>query len=179
MIWVLVCNNMCQYERHFGSFSRHRNPTILETVSIPTAMRILFTEIQWQGIILAPMCLCQGKMWKSKVKNIFSYHFPRWPVRVKPCHCDGPRCTTRYSSFPDCAITYRLSNNEKTATSSIQCWDEVFLQSMAFYVKISTRMVSNNTICDLRNTDLIPPWTQICIVDSCQHASMMYVHISA
>ena len=32
MIWILVCNNMCRYERHFGSFSR--NPTILETVSI-------------------------------------------------------------------------------------------------------------------------------------------------
>ena len=32
MIWVLVCINMCRYERHFGSI--HRNPTILETVSI-------------------------------------------------------------------------------------------------------------------------------------------------
>ena len=37
----------------------------------PILMRILFIEIQWHGIILAPMCLCQGKMWKSKVKNIF------------------------------------------------------------------------------------------------------------
>ena len=24
-----------------------------------------------------------GKMWKSNVKNIFSYNFPRWPVGVK------------------------------------------------------------------------------------------------
>ena len=32
MIWVLVCNNMYQYEHHFGSF--YCNPTILETVSI-------------------------------------------------------------------------------------------------------------------------------------------------
>ena len=76
---------MCRYVRHFGSFSRYRNPTILETVSIPIAMRILFIEIQWQGIILTLMCLCQGKMRKSKVKNIFSYHFPHWPVGVKPC----------------------------------------------------------------------------------------------
>ena len=29
-------------------------------------------------------CVCvQGKMWKSNVKNIFSYNFPRWPVGVK------------------------------------------------------------------------------------------------
>ena len=27
-------------------------------VSIPTALRILFIEMQWQGIILAPICLC-------------------------------------------------------------------------------------------------------------------------
>ena len=36
--------------------------------------RIFFIEIQRQGIILAPMCLCWGKMWKSNVKNIF--HIP-------------------------------------------------------------------------------------------------------
>ena len=29
------------------------------------------------------MRLCSGKMWKSNVKNIFSYNFPRWPVGVK------------------------------------------------------------------------------------------------
>ena len=28
------------------------------------------------------MRLCSGKMWKSNVKNIFSYNFPRWPVGV-------------------------------------------------------------------------------------------------
>ena len=32
MTWALVCNIMCRYECHFGSF--YRNPTILETVSI-------------------------------------------------------------------------------------------------------------------------------------------------
>ena len=32
---------------------------------------------------LSPMRLCSGKMWKSNVKNIFSYNFPRWPVGVK------------------------------------------------------------------------------------------------
>ena len=29
------------------------------------------------------MRLCSGKMWKSNVKNTFSYNFPRWPVGVK------------------------------------------------------------------------------------------------
>ena len=42
-----------------------------------------FIEIQRQGEILSPMRLCSGKMWKSNVKNIFSYNFPRWPVGVK------------------------------------------------------------------------------------------------
>ena len=39
-----------------------------------------FIEIQWQGIIPAPMCLCKGKMWKSNVKNIFD--ILHWPVGV-------------------------------------------------------------------------------------------------
>ena len=42
--------------------------------------RIFFIEIQQQGIILAPMCLCEGKMWKSNVKNIC--HIPCRPVGV-------------------------------------------------------------------------------------------------
>ena len=42
-----------------------------------------FIEIQRQGKFLSPMRLCSGKMWKSNVKNIFSYNFPRWPVGVK------------------------------------------------------------------------------------------------
>ena len=172
MIWVLVCNNMCRYERHFGSFSRYRNPTILETVSIPTTMRILFIEIQWQGIILALMCVCQGKMWKSKVRNIFPYHFPRWPVGVKPCH--------GALKFPWLRNHLRLINNKNTATSSIRCCDQVFLQSIAFYVKIWTGMVSNNTISWSATYEILTYFhlelsrgTQICIVDSCQHASMI------
>ena len=86
MIWVLACNKMYRYERHFGSF--YHNPTILETVSIlaskqvnGSTQKIFYIKIQRRGIILAPMCLCQGKMWKSHVKNIF--HIPRWPVGVK------------------------------------------------------------------------------------------------
>ena len=94
MIWVLVCNNMCRCERHFGSF--HHHPTIFNTMK-PTAMQILFIEIQWQGIILAPMCLCQGKMWKSKVKNIF--HITSHVGLLEWSH------TKWYSSFSDCAIT--------------------------------------------------------------------------
>ena len=47
--------------------TQYRNPTILETVSIASESvktDNLFIEIQRQGIILAPMCLCKGKMWK-------------------------------------------------------------------------------------------------------------------
>ena len=50
---------MYQYERHFGSF--YRNPTIFETVAIASKWvnaEIFFIEIQRQGIILAPVCLC-------------------------------------------------------------------------------------------------------------------------
>ena len=42
---------------------------------------IIFYWNTTTGIILAPMCLWQGKMWKSNVKNIF--HIPLWPVGVK------------------------------------------------------------------------------------------------
>ena len=45
--------------------------------------RRFLIEIQRQGKILSPMRLCSGKMWKSNVKNIFSYNFPLWPVGVK------------------------------------------------------------------------------------------------
>ena len=72
MIWVLLT--------HFESF--YRNP---ETVSIAGKWvdtdRIenrFFIEIQRQGIILAPMCLCLGKNVKTKGKECFSYNFPRW-----------------------------------------------------------------------------------------------------
>ena len=62
VIWALFSDNMYQYGRHFLSF--YCNPTILETVfaerfQLPgSTLRIFFTEIQQQEIILAPMCLC-------------------------------------------------------------------------------------------------------------------------
>ena len=82
--WLaIICIGMNIF---FGSF--YHNPTILETVSIlaskhvnGSTQKIFFIKIQRQGIILALMCLCQGKMWKSHVQNIF--HMPRWPVGVK------------------------------------------------------------------------------------------------
>ena len=49
-------------------------------------MIAVFIEIQRQGKILSPMRLCSGKMWKTNVKNIFSYDFPHWPVGVKSYH---------------------------------------------------------------------------------------------
>ena len=64
--------------------------------------RIFFIEIQRQGMILAPIFLCYGKMQKSNVKNIF--HIPCWPVGVSTGQ------NTWYAGdrgvFRDCAITY-------------------------------------------------------------------------
>ena len=97
MIWGLVCNNMYWYECHFGSF--YRDPTIIETVSIAsqwvntfaqTDWKAVFNEIQRKGIFPAPMWLCWGKMWKSDVMNIFSYHFPR------PCVAKNATGQRRY-----------------------------------------------------------------------------------
>ena len=95
-----------------------------------------FTEMQQQGIILGPMCLCQGKMWKSKVTNIF--HITSNVGLSEWFH------TSRYSSFPDCTITKASSTIENT--SPIRCFDQVFLYSMVFYVMMWTGMASNNTI---------------------------------
>ena len=68
MIWALVWDNMYRYGRHFGS--SYRNPTISDGFRLPRSTRqIFFVEIQHE-IILAPMCLCQRKMWKSNVNNI-------------------------------------------------------------------------------------------------------------
>ena len=56
MVWVLVCNDMYRYERHFRSY--YRKPTILATVSIPAASQrvntdlienLFFTEIKKTG----------------------------------------------------------------------------------------------------------------------------------
>ena len=44
--------------------------------------RIFSTEIQWQGIILAPMGLCYWKMWKWNVKNIFHIGLSEWKSNI-------------------------------------------------------------------------------------------------
>ena len=64
---------------------RSERPLLAETVSVAGKvgsqhgphLKSFFIEIQWQGIILASVCLCKSKMWKSNVKNVFNY-FPRW-----------------------------------------------------------------------------------------------------
>ena len=70
MIWALVCDDMYRDGRHFGSF--YLNPTILETIfdCLGQHGEFFFVEIQHE-IILAPMCLCQRKMWKWNVYTIF------------------------------------------------------------------------------------------------------------
>ena len=73
-----------------------------------------FIEIQRQGIILGPMCLCLSKTWKSKAK-IFFHTISR--VGLK---------------FPWLRNHVRLINNK--STSPIRCFDQGFLYSIVFYV---------------------------------------------
>ena len=80
---------MYRYERNFDSFYRKSNNS--ETVSILSKWvntdlmddRRFLLKHNDREIFLSPMRLCSRKMWKSNVKNIFSYNFPRWPVGVK------------------------------------------------------------------------------------------------
>ena len=64
------------------------------------------------------MRLCSGKMWKTNVKNIFSYDFPRWPVGVKSYHVvfkllrnqqNGPKLEILQSAINTCLIINILS----------------------------------------------------------------------
>ena len=55
----------------------------IKMTATPNWWSPFFIAIQQQGKILSPIRLCSGKMWKSNVKNIFSYNFPRYPVGVK------------------------------------------------------------------------------------------------
>ena len=53
--------------------------------STPTSwmIAVFYWNTTTGKFFLSPMRLCSGKMWKSNVKNIFSYNFPCWPVGVK------------------------------------------------------------------------------------------------
>ena len=103
-------------------------------------------------------------MWKSNIKNVFSYQFPRWSK------------VSLIAQSLTC-LPGRLINNKKTYP--IRCFAQVFLCSRVFYVNIWTGMASNNTISwsatydstvqyqnTAQNTDLFPPWTRLCIADS-------------
>ena len=61
-----------------------------------------------------------GKMWKSNVKNIFSYHFPRWPMGVKSNHV--------VLTFPACTITYHVSTKPGSERQHITEWMHIWQQ---------------------------------------------------
>ena len=106
---------------------------------------LFFIEIQRQGIIQTPMCLCWGKMWKSKVKNIFNIISH---VGLK---------------FP------WLRNQLNKNISPIRCFDQVFLYSMVFYVNIWKEMASNNTISWSTTYDSILPISAVNTDLPCLH----------
>ena len=118
MIWALVCDNMYRYGRHFGSFCRNHGAIYACTwTSVPqtsnfrdgfrlpgSTRRIFFVEIQHE-IILAPMCLCQRKMWKSNVIN-------RWRPSQKRRAAGYDRqhvISRRLRVLPTCPEWLRLS----------------------------------------------------------------------
>ena len=82
MIWVLACNNMLRYECDLESF--HRNPTILETVSIASKWVNMENFFYWNTMTgnnsSTNVSLSRYNV-KITCKNIF--HIPRWPVGVK------------------------------------------------------------------------------------------------
>ena len=82
-------------------------------------MIAVFIEIRRQGKILLSMCLCSGKMWKSNVKNIFSYNFPRWPAGVKSYHVVLKLLHNQYHLRPvnKKYFTYDVFSGMKSATT--------------------------------------------------------------
>ena len=114
-LWIaILCIDMAVI---FLSF--YRNPMILETVSpggfdcLGQHRESFFNGIQRHEIILAPMCLCYCKMWKSNVKNIFISHVGLSELKVKP-H-GSPM------SFLDCALTqltYHVSTQRQRGKTS-------------------------------------------------------------
>ena len=115
-----------------------------------------FIEIQRQGIILALVCLCKSKMWKSNVKNVFN-HFPRWSE----------------VSLIAQSLTGETHQTHLRFDVSIKHFSIVWC--FMYTVNIWTGMASNNTISwyatydstvQYQNTDLFPPWTRLRIADS-------------
>ena len=78
--------------------------------------RIFFVEIQHE-IILAPMCLCQRKVWKSNAIFFISH------VGLPEFNCSSPR---GYSEeFPaDCAITYHVSTQRQNIIDTTHTWQQ-------------------------------------------------------
>ena len=107
---------------------------------------------------------------KIKGKECFSYNFRRW----SGCVC---------LQFPWLRNHLRLINNKNT--SSIRCFDYVFLYSMLFYVTIWTGMVSNRYIdqyvhVSARSHGLRSTSQQLNIsaVKNTRFASQIHVHVS-
>ena len=97
-LWFAVCTSFLVFIPQSNNFR--------DGFRLPGSTRWIFIEI-----ILAPMCLCRRKMWKSNVKkNIFLH-----PALA--CHSLSPRGYSK--EFPaDCAITYYVSTQGQSGKTS-------------------------------------------------------------
>ena len=96
MLWVLVCNNMYRYERHFGSI--YHNTTMSWTVSIASSygstQRIFYWNTTTGNNSSTDGSLLR-KMWKSNVKNICHVGLSEWN-----------QTTWYFEEFLGCTIAY-------------------------------------------------------------------------
>ena len=78
MIRVLVCNNMYQYQRHFGSF--YHNLRRFGFIAVKWVNTGFFLNTMTGNNSITDVSLLSYV--KIKCKEYFSYHFPCWPVGV-------------------------------------------------------------------------------------------------
>ena len=93
--FAMICINMnIISDRSTTILQFYRRFRFIASKQVNGSTREIFL-MQRQGTILAPMCLCKGKMWKSNAKNIF-HIISRSSVA---CRSEVKCQTTWYSSF--------------------------------------------------------------------------------
>ena len=75
--------------------------------------KLFFYEIQRKGIFPALMWQCYGKMSKSDVMNIFSYHLPR-PGRVKSYHARGAQISWLGTTYHNLLLNVKKEYKNKS-----------------------------------------------------------------
>ena len=98
MIWVLVCNNMYQYECHFGFF--YRNPTILEQQKDASECLMTLIELVNKGSV--PYCGSNSSTGVSLSEILFSFMLEKYNV------CDACGLRFPHLNLVACYILHLL-----------------------------------------------------------------------